>query len=260
MNRNLKVVVILLVACGLFARRSQPQQWEDSWREELLFASEESFPNRALQVEEDRYVYLERGKRDWKPVERGIIQKGLHGEFLFVSAAGSHKAAQFGGKELVGDWGRFVLEKHTVARFKPDPTWLTLGAKFSIGQIEVGMSHRRVRELYPEEATAAHDTTQFFYGSFFDRMVEVRYDENDLVARVAGNCLEQGGRPVFNKRTRRSDVERVFPESGWRAVGEREIRMEISGGRLSLSTGLGVNEVRPDFYCVLEERPDYHAR
>ena len=254
MRKNLAAFFTLLAVCGLFTRRSPAHQWEDSWHEELLFTSAESFPNRALQVEEDRYVYLERGRKDWNSVDRGLIQRGPQGEFLFFSASRGSKAAQFSGKELSGDWGRFILEKQTVPRLKPDSSWLSPNGGFSIGRIEVGMSHGRVRQLYAGEATIAGDTTHFVYGDFPGHCVDVRYDKNDLVARVSGWSMEQGGKPIFNERSRRSDVERTFPGQLWKVVGDREIYMAVPGGTVSIGTGLGRDEVQPGFHCVLEKR------
>lgn len=58
------------------------------------------------------------------------------------------------------------------------------------------------------------DPKRAFYGDF-RRLVEVRYDHQDRVARIRGGYLEQAGRPLFNERTRRSDVERTFPKARW---------------------------------------------
>lgn len=252
MRKNFAALFTLLVICSLLARRSQPHQWEDSWREELLFASTEPFPHRALQVDEDRYLYLERGRGDWNRVDQGVIQLGPQGQLVFISNARSFKTAQFNGRQLSGDWGRFTLERQSVPRLKPDSTWITSGEVFSIGRIHVGMSHRRVRDIYPEEYTTAHDRTQFLYGDFRHRLVEVRYTGKDVVARVSGDCLEQGGRPLFNKRTRRSDIEKTFPGERWRVESGHEISQRIPGGSLSLGTGRLMDEVQPGFHCVLD--------
>ncbi|MCW5871369.1 MAG: hypothetical protein KIS61_29210 [Candidatus Eremiobacteraeota bacterium] len=252
MRKNFAAFCTLLVVCGLVAAgRSQPHQWEDSWREELLFASTEPFPNRVIQVDQDRYLYLQRGRRDWNRVDHGVIQLGPHGEILFLSTVQGCKAARFNGRHLSGDWGQFTLERQTEPRLKPDATWIKPHEVFSIGQIQVGMSHRKVREIYPEEYTTAHDTTQFLYGHFPLHMVDVRYDRNGLVARVSGYSLECGGRPVFNHRTRRSDVERTLPGGRWRFESEHEISQQLPWGRLSLATGRGLDEVQPGFHCVL---------
>ena len=252
MAKNFVAFFILLVVCGLVTGRSQPHQWEDSWREELLFASTGPFPNRVIQVDQDRYLYFKRGSSDWTRVDQGVIQLGPQGEFFFLSSAGGCKASRFNGRCLFGDWGQFTLERQTEPRIKPDSTWIKPGEVFSIGQIHLGMSHRRVRELYPQEYTTAHDTTQFLYGHFPLRMVDVRYDRNGLVAQVSGYCLECGGRPLFNQRTRRLDVERTFPGGRWRVDSEHEISQQLPEGRVSLTTGRGIDEVRPSFHCMLQ--------
>jgi hypothetical protein len=252
MRKNLAAFFTLLVVCGLVAIRPQPHQCEESWREELLFVSTQRFPDRVIQVEEDHYLYFERGRRDWNQVDQGVIRVGPHGEVLFLSTTQGCKAARFNGRHLSGDWGQFTLERQTVPRLKPDSTWIKPREVFSIGQIQVGMSHQRVREIYPEEYTTAHDTTQFLYGDFRRRMVEVRYDRNGLVARVSGDCLECGRRPLFNQRTRRSDVERTFPGRSWRVESGGGIIQPLPWVRLSLATGGGLAELQPGFRCVLE--------
>lgn len=251
MRKNLAAFLTLLLFSSLLSRRCQGHQWEASWREELLFSSSEPYPHRALQVDEDRYQYFECDSGPWRRIDEGVVLLGSQGEIGFFSTSRGCKMASFNGRELLGEWGRLSLEDQIVPRLKPDSTWLTPGGAFSVGRIQVGMPHWQVRELYPTEATAAHDATQFFYGDFRQGMLEVRYDANDRVARVGGKQLEQGGRPLFNGRSRRKDVERTFPGAHWRVSRPQQIQMPISGGTVTLTMG-DLGEARPDFQVVLD--------
>ncbi len=159
----------------------------------------------------------------------------------------SHQWDQLYPTSPSGDWGRL---EHPVPRLKSDSTWLTPGGKFSIGQIHLGMPHSQVKRIYPVESTSAHDPKQFFYGDF-RRSVEVRYDQQDRVARVRAAYLEQGGRPLFNERSRRSDVERTFPTARWDSESQDQLRLGIPSGFVVLRNGSSP-ELDPGLSCVLE--------
>lgn len=250
MRGYLLSMLLIVLASSLLAFRTGGRQWERSWREELVFFGLGQDSRRVLQVEEDRYWFLEDRTRGWKVVDRGSVRRRSDEDFVFVSDSGGSRVAHWNGRTISGDWGLLRLKRQLMPRVKPDASWIVAGAEFSVGRVRPGMSRREVRKMYPEEFTFACRRPGWVgYGDFRSGLVEVRYDSGDRVARVRGGTLEQGGRLLFNRRSQRSDVQRTFPASSWAPDG----RFALPSGSISLRTG-EVGEVSSDFSCELAAR------
>jgi len=214
MNKNLGLLLLILLTCSLLARRTPPQQWPDSWREELEFRDHNLDWGQVLMVTEDRYAYFASRPGPWELLEQGIIQATPNGEFLLIAPNCAPKSAHLAGKKLSTPWGIMELEHHTVPRLRPTAAMVQTGQPFSIEGIRLGMSRSEVQKLYPHYATSFHEPDVFFYGDF-PHGARVNYGPSNRVKTISGDRLEQSGRRLFNERSRLSDVERLFSDQLW---------------------------------------------
>lgn len=251
MRKNL--ILLLLVCCSLIARRSPQHQWEDSWREEQFFCAYQSNRLQSLMVDRDQYAYFESAPGPWKVVEQGLVEASPEGGFRFLPRSGEPKTGQLTEKKLISSWGVLELEDCSVPRLKPVQTWLAKGRPFSIQGIRLGMTRSEVKNLYPDEATTAGgNPSVFFYGDF-SHCVEVLYSPTNRVVWVAGDRLEQARLPLFNERSRRTDVERVFPDQQW---VDHESTMRVPQASLEVCGRKGpLKEFAPGFRFILGNLP-----
>lgn len=221
MRRNLLWLILLFVLVALgyrYGRAPRPEKIE--WEASFWLRKPNGFGADWLEMENDRFRICTTGCTCARVEDRGRVNRSGN-QLELVSNSGKHRSYMLkespAGRTLRDSSGEVYAERFAqIRRLHPEPGWLRADQALELDGVRPGMGRaevlQRLPEARPDESGALVD---YPYAESHNQRVTVALDQAGRIRLIRGICLSQGGRPLLNQCSTRSDVECLFGRLKW---------------------------------------------